>query len=135
MPNGSDLTEAQFQRLEAPLRRIDATVERFAAHIGGRVERNYHGQPSRSILLDTQDRITRKLQISPCLLSSKRSGERGDYRYLFSVMAWKDGPTGRLFWSKTTAKLRAIPREQSKLQVILASSWQQVQAVAESEMK
>src|SRR5437867_4027412 len=101
MPNGTDLTPDEFAELEMPLRRIEATLQRFAAQVGGRLQRNYHGQPSRDLVSLGSDGISRKIQISPYRPEPVTDSQRPRYRYLFAVMAWKGSGARRLFWEKT----------------------------------
>lgn len=61
MPNGFQGPKEEWDRMEAPLLKLDDAIRRFADDIGATVERNYHGVPGRSI--DWEDSISRSIQI------------------------------------------------------------------------
>ena len=49
MPNGHHGSEKEWERLEAPLRDIDAAIEAFAVRHRMAIGRNYHAWPERSL--------------------------------------------------------------------------------------
>lgn len=62
MPNGFHASESEaWERLEGPLRRLDATLDAFAATHGMTVRRNYHNWPHRS--LRWADELERAIEI------------------------------------------------------------------------
>jgi hypothetical protein len=49
MPNGFHGSRASWNRIEAPLRPLDPTLEAFAREHGTSLGRNHHGWPERSL--------------------------------------------------------------------------------------
>jgi hypothetical protein len=128
MPNGSELTEAEFKELEQPLRRIDALVERFADQVGGVVERNYHGSPSRNVIHSSPDGTKRKIQVSPF-------GEGPNRGYVIAAMAWKDTAAGRVSWHKTIASFEEIPAKENDVWAVLEAAWEALATVGPEDLK
>jgi hypothetical protein len=124
-----------FQKLERPLKSIDGIIQSFAQVLGARVEMNYHGQPSRSVLLKSIDGITRKLQISPRLLNLQTGWEHGNYVYSFSTRAWKDVKGGRYISEPFKTEVEKIPTNQTEIIALLSSCWRQVQSVTKDDLK
>ena len=49
MPNGFQGSESEWQRIEAPLLRVDSALELFASAHGLGISKNYHNHPERSL--------------------------------------------------------------------------------------
>ena len=63
MPNGFCGPEDEWERTVAPLRELDASLERFAGEHGMVIVDNYHNMPN-PMLHWTRDGIERLIQIS-----------------------------------------------------------------------
>ena len=55
MPNGFHGERSDWDKMEAPLLRIDNMLEAFSRANGMRVRRNYHNWPERSLMWNTMD--------------------------------------------------------------------------------
>jgi hypothetical protein len=134
MPNGCDIPEPRLRELELPLQQIDDAVSEFARRIAGRVERNYHGFVSRSIVVLGHDRIRRTIQISPALLDLAKGWEADNYCYGFFAMAWKDTGSRRRFWHKTVAQFRSMPASKRKVMATLRLCWARLQRIGDDDL-
>jgi hypothetical protein len=61
MPNGHHGPKEEWDRLEAPLKTLDAEIEAFAKSHGLELSSNYHNWPERSLTKD--DGVRRTIQI------------------------------------------------------------------------
>jgi len=89
MPNGYHGSREEWDRLEAPLCRVDAELRAFAERNGLTLTKNDHGWPERS--LTWVDGVERKLQV---LLADESART-----YNVWAVAWEDRPDGR-FWKR-----------------------------------
>ena len=53
MPNGFQDSELEWQRIEAPLLRVDPILDAFASAHGLGISKNYHNHPERSLTWGT----------------------------------------------------------------------------------
>lgn len=49
MPNGHNMQPEEFDKLEAPLRRLDVCLSEYASKHGMKLQKNYHNVPERSL--------------------------------------------------------------------------------------
>jgi hypothetical protein len=89
MPNGFQGSDLEWQRIEAPLLRIDSALEMFASAHGLTISKNYHNHPERSLTWGAGSAGLRRL-IQLYLTDSKlltfniwlcASQDRGSSRY------------------------------------------------------
>jgi hypothetical protein len=84
MPNGFHGSKAEWEKLVAPLRELDESLDSFAAARGLRIDHNYHNTPNR-MLRWSRDGIERVIQIT-------LYGER---QILLSLSAFSDESSTR----------------------------------------
>lgn len=120
MPNGFYGPVEEWDRIEAPLQRIDPRLAEFAAEHKMRVEKNYHSWPNRRLLWTTA-RVEKLIEIS--LEDDKEA------TYCLRVTAWEDRDQSR-YWKKEMLVERTTVREiEQELESLLqrarelANSW------------
>ena len=84
-----DLSERQFQELEEPLKVLDPALAKLAMEIGYAIEKNYHGQPSRRLIIEATDGTTKQISISPVIADS-RGVLLASPVYVIAVFVWRD---------------------------------------------
>jgi hypothetical protein len=86
MPNGFQGSESEWQRIEAPLLRVDSALELFASAQGLGISKNYHNHPERSLTWGTGLRRLIQLYLADSKLLTFNvwlcaSQDRGSSRY------------------------------------------------------
>ena len=89
MPNGFQGSQEEWDRLEAPLRRLDTELLAFAGCYGLALTKNLHGWPERS--LAWAEGVERTIQV---LLRDAAA-----LTYNVWIAAWEDRPDGR-YWKR-----------------------------------
>jgi hypothetical protein len=130
-----DISSAQFEELESPLKRIDNILGRFATEVGGRIDKNYHGRPCRDVVVAGADGIIRKIQISPHLIDVTRGWRHGNYVYGIAAMAWQDVPGGRCLSEVSVTEVRALPEDEADIIAHLTTAWRFLTAVSEKQLR
>jgi len=119
MPNGM-LHDEKWDRMEAPLKRLDHLFETFAEKTGLEIEKNYHNWPSRSLRWES-GRIIRKVDVF--------AQDNIDPRYVMAAVAWFDRGTARyikqqqFFQSVHARSLRGQVSRKLKSAFDIASAW------------
>jgi hypothetical protein len=90
MPNGFHGPKNEWERMEAPLLRIDHSLQDFANSYGLRLSRNYHNWPERSLKWSTS-RINKLIQIFLC--------DESKLTFTVWICASEDRGTSR-FWKQ-----------------------------------
>jgi hypothetical protein len=109
MPNGFHGSREDWDRLEAPLRRVDAELDAFAGRHGMALTKNHHSWPERS--LTWVDGVERKIQV---LLQDAAA-----LTYNVWVVAWEDRADGRYWKRKAIANGLPEPELHAKLAELL----------------
>ena len=95
MPNGFQGSELEWQRIEAPLLRVDSTLEMFASAHGLAISKNYHNHPERSLTWGTGLRRLIQLYLADSRLLTFNiwlcaSQDRGSSRYWKQEFLFKE---------------------------------------------
>jgi hypothetical protein len=122
-----------FDKIEAPLRRIDALVDDFAKKIGGTVERNRHEVAMRYVSV-ARGRIHRGIQIMT--FSAGPNFRRGPTGVEYGVVghAWIDERSARHSWSKAFASWPGIPRSRATVERVLEGCWEETRQIRKGDM-
>ena len=125
MPNGSDRSSEDWERLESPFKEIDEEITRFANDRNMVVIKNYHNWPSRFIQWLRLD-IDRSIQILVA------DGERLTFHV--SLLAWKDND-GRRYFAHKRLKTHAEWHEiKNNLSSLLQESAQTLDSWSELDL-
>ena len=117
-------TKEEWKRMEAPLLKLDARLELFAASSGMSLDKNFHGQINRYFMRN--DGITRILQI---FLSDK-----SQMTFSLGIAAWKGGAK-RFSKSELIISKQSIDEISENLELILAKAKERLDSWQESDLK
>ncbi|HTS16975.1 MAG TPA: hypothetical protein VMP11_05330 [Verrucomicrobiae bacterium] len=133
MPNGSDLTLSGFRALEEPLQKVDGIIRRFAESIQATIQENYHGHPSRSVIVESQDGIRRSISIQ--LVKPTAQSRRSGYNYAFTLGAGKKIGGQAYQWHCIFRERKTIPAGKRELTNLLGQCWKKVRSVREADLE
>jgi hypothetical protein len=126
MPNGGFYgTKEEWERIEAPLVRLDTRLELFAASSGMSLDKNYHNWPERS--LEHNGRIKRLIQI---YLADEK-------RMVFNLWLCASQDKGlKRFWkNEFIIKEQPIDEISENLELLLAKAKERLDSWKESDLK
>jgi hypothetical protein len=126
---------ALFEKAEQPLVHVERVLAAFAEQIGGRLDVNYHGRPSRNIMIDGKDEIVRKIELTTTLVQPEKGWVDGNWQYNLTLHAWKDVTAGRMNWHSRIAKFDASQLRTVDLENLLPRLWSDLNQVGEEQMQ
>jgi hypothetical protein len=128
MPNGNDLTDEEYRRLDEPLCRVDETLVDFGRRVIGELWRDHHGHPYRWLRLRRLGDIERSIHLSPYVPS-------GDYcdvsriAFQLTVSMWRDIGTVRQSLSEHVATIPANEMNSRAVAALLDKAMKTLEAV------
>ena len=131
-----DLTDAEFAMLEAPLMQADRVLTDFASEIGGYVQANYHGSPSRTIIAPTSvGGLIQTIQFVPVISNVDSGWIANNFSYHVVTHSWKDVVGGRLIKSQDIQTLGDIPENEGQIREILRTAISRLIQLHESDLQ
>jgi hypothetical protein len=121
MPNGFHGPNAEWERIESPLLKLDARLEAFAISSGMSLSKNYHNWPERS--LERNARIRRLIQI---YLADEK-------RMVFNL--WICASQGKFWKNEFILKEQPIGKISENLEELLTKAKERLDSWQESDLK
>jgi len=129
MPNGMEMTEEEFIRLNKPLLGVDTLWNRFAKRVGGRIIYNYHSRPERRIILGDPVGFNRAITLA-CVTAARDSlGQPLGLRYFLDIWAAHDTDEDRTYWVDAIARLAVDQVNPETLEPLLDRAWERLKNV------
>jgi hypothetical protein len=129
MPNGMEISDEEFARLNKPLLGVDALWNRFAAKIGGRIIYNYHNRPERRAVVQDPDGLRRQVTLGVVTGASDGEGRALGVVYDLDVWAYYDTDCDRTWWVEKIDRLSASGVTPGSLEPLLDRAWERLRAV------
>jgi len=109
---------------------VEPWVKEFCKSKRAVFQKNYHNTPSRDVLAAGQDKIVRKLQLSPILNKSGRLEA-----YILDAYAWIDFRGHRKWWTMRVRTFKQLPTKASGLTRLLDTGWDILSKVTVDKLK
>jgi hypothetical protein len=124
MPNGTELSRAEFLFLDRAMENIDAAVQSFAARVHGGITREYHSYPCRRIESRDVHGLSKAIIISPVTVGA--GATKSDPQYLLSI--WVNGETknGFVWWAKEIRRFTIGQMESAGISRSFDDAWDQL---------
>ena len=122
-----ELSREMFEFLNRPLMNVDAVVTRFAGAIGGRLDLNYHGQPSRRIFVRQEGGGEKMISLSPITAGDGATEERPQYGLGIAVVY--DTSESRTWWVEKCERLSITQMTPDTVAPLLKKAWKRLKGI------